>query len=81
MRRRGEGPLGNSLKPGPGAGARRGRMKMASKASRGMERVRVLMEVQQRLMLAYLTTRYEAFHNLTQEEIERALENGTRRLS
>jgi hypothetical protein len=56
-------------------------MKMASKASRGMERARVLMEVQQRLMLAYLTTRYEAFHNLTQEEIQRAMENRTRRLS
>ena len=39
------------------------------------------MEVQQRLMLAYLTTRYEAFHNLTQKEIERALENRIRRLS
>jgi hypothetical protein len=56
-------------------------MKMASKAPRGMEKARVLREVQQRLMLAYLTTRYEAFHNLTREEIERALENRTRRLS
>jgi hypothetical protein len=56
-------------------------MRMASKAPRGMERARVLMEVQQRLMLAYLTTRYEAFHNLTQEEIEMALVNKTRRLS